>query len=338
MHRAMQPAQSTPPIRPILVVGDVNVDLSAAAPFYPHEGGEVTLDGLRWGAGGAGINTASGLALLGAKARLLARVGEDAPGRQALDLAGAAGVDLRLVQADAERPTGLVFAAVSPGGDRTFFAFRGANVACDTHLDDAQVAELGLVHISAYALLEGPQREAALRVAAQAQRLGVPLSLDLAPPPIQRGRATLLELLPQLTALFLNAQELAALLPDHAPDEGLAALRDRYRLPLVALKQGPSGCTVLTREGGWTLDALEVAACDSTGCGDAFVAGFLYAWARSAPPLTCAALGNLLGGLTATGYGSANALPTRSQTITLARSVGGAPYTYVADVLQSHDL
>jgi sugar/nucleoside kinase (ribokinase family) len=320
----------------ILVVGDANADLSAATPFYPGAGGEVTLAGLSWGSGGAGVNTATGLAHLGLPARLLARVGTDMAAQQALRAAHRAGVDLGLLQHDTNRPTGLVFAAVLPSGERTFFSFRGANSACDARLDDTAVAGLTLVHLSAYALLEGQQCETALTLARQAVRLGVPLTLDLAPPPLRHCPERLAELLPCLTALFLNEDELALLLPNEQLEAGLARIHEQWRVPLVALKRGPQGCGV-SAWGQWeALPALEVPACDSTGCGDAFVAGFLYAHSRGAEPLVCAALGNLLGGLTATNFGTADALPSRAKVLELARHLPQPCYAACAGLLVRH--
>ena len=52
---------------------------------------------------------------------------------------------------------------------------------------------------------------------------------------------------------------------------------------------------------------------DTTGAGDAYVAGFLFALTRGAVPATAARLGNALGALTATRPGAAEALPERSE-------------------------
>src|SRR4029078_3504779 len=78
--------------------------------------------------GGGAANVGAALALLGAPVRLLARVGRDPAAEIALRVARAAGADLRAVQVDTALATGLCFAAVSPGGERTFFSYRGANV------------------------------------------------------------------------------------------------------------------------------------------------------------------------------------------------------------------
>src|SRR5262249_15423799 len=111
----------------ILVLGDANADLSAAIPRFPAEGDDSLISALGWGSGGCAANVAAALALLGAPARLLACVGSDPAAAIALRVARAAGADLAAVQADDALATGLCFAAVSPGGERTFFCYCGAH-------------------------------------------------------------------------------------------------------------------------------------------------------------------------------------------------------------------
>jgi ribokinase len=316
----------------VLVVGDIIADVSATMPAYPHEGGEVVLERLSWGSGGAGINTASGLAQLGATAYLLGRVGSDSVGQQALAAARNSGVRLDLVQRDAERSTGIVFAAVSPGGERTFFSYRGANVALDAPPPAPLLADCALVHVSAYTLLDDPQRATVLQTMALAHSGNIPVTLDLGPPVVQRHAPLLRNLMPRLAALFLNHDELALLLPHLTQQDGVAQLLE-WGVPLVALKCGPSGCVVATRDEQVSLPALDVTARDATGCGDAFVAGFVWGRLRGAKLATCAALGNLMGGLTATRYGSADALPTRAQLHAAAQRERHAVYATAATLL-----
>ena len=85
----------------VLIVGDANADLSAALSRFPHEGDDALIGALGWGSGGSAANVAAALALLGTRARLLARVGCDPAAEVALRAARDAGVDLAAVQRDA---------------------------------------------------------------------------------------------------------------------------------------------------------------------------------------------------------------------------------------------
>ncbi len=298
-----------------LVIGDANADVNGELTRFPHEGDDCPLRALGWSSGGSAANVATALALLGARARLLARVGVDPAAAVALRAAEAARVELDLVQRDAAIPTGICFAAVSPGGERTFFSHRGANSALDGGgpLDPLEGA--GWVHVAGHALLEGSQRGVTLALVSEAGRRGIPVSLDLCLPLLRAAREIVLELVPRLAVLFANELELPALVGAPCIGDLIDLSLDRFSRdggPLVAAKLGARG----SRLGGRAranLPAFSVIARDTTGSGDAYVAGLLFAIARGAEPATAALLGNALGALTATRKGAAEALPSRDE-------------------------
>jgi sugar/nucleoside kinase (ribokinase family) len=226
--------------------------------------------------------------------RLLARVGEDPAAEVALRAARAAGVDLALVQRDPTIATGLCFAAISPGGERTFFSARGANAALARPLD--ALAGIGWLHVAGHALLEGAQRETTLALLAEAELRGVPASLDLCLPLLRAARGEVIALGPQLAVLFANELELRALDAEEAA------------FPLLAAKLGARGSRLFGRVRAEAAP-FEVAARDSTGAGDAYVGAFLVALGRGAEPTVAARIGNAAGALTTSRVGAAAALP-----------------------------
>jgi ribokinase len=326
----------------ILVLGDANADLSAAIPRFPAEGDDSLITALGWGSGGCAANVAAALALLGAPARLLARVGADPAAEIALRAARAAGADLAAVQIDNALATGLCFAAVSPSGERTFFSYRGANVAFDTGPPDfAMLDGARWLHISGYSLLEGQQHAATLTLIDEAARRDLPISLDLCLPQLRARHAQTLELLPRLRILFANELELAALTnieltaksaegmnrSDSLGDLGALAAGELLQrgVELVAVKLGPRGCMIAGGGACFNAPAFTVQAIDTNGCGDAFVAGFLFAHLHGQSPATCATLANAIGALKATRSGAAEALPDRaSLRAFLLEHAGGA--------------
>jgi ribokinase len=296
----------------ILIIGDANADLSAALDRFPREGDDSLVGALDWSSGGSAANVAVGLALLEAPVRLLARVGRDPAADIALWAARAAGVELDIVQRDEVLATGLCFVGISPGGERTLFSYRGANVGLQLLPEVADAIErAGWLHIAGHALLEGRQRETTLALIDQAHRRGIPLSLDLCLPLLRAWGHDLLDLLPRLAILFANELELAALFPGLAPD---AALTQAVAgaVGLVALKLGPRGCLVVGPALWHAAPAFPITAVDTNGCGDAFVAGFLHARLRGDAPDACALQANAMGALTATRVGAATALPDQN--------------------------
>lgn len=289
----------------VLVVGDANADLSAPLERFPREGDDAPLGALAWGSGGAGTNVATAIARLGGRARLLARVGVDPAAAVALAAAGAAGVELGAIQRDPTLATGLCFAAVSPGGERTFFSFRGANAAL-SRPDGDPLRGAGWLHVCGHALLAGSQRATTLGLVAEASRRGLPVSLDLCLPLLRAGPA--LELAPRADVVFANELELAAL---GEPLELALAALSRHGARLVAAKLGARGSR-LAGAVNCVVPAFPVAARDTTGCGDAFAAGFIVASLRGAEPEAAARVGNAAGALAATRTGAADVLPTRA--------------------------
>jgi sugar/nucleoside kinase (ribokinase family) len=114
-----------------LVVGDTNADLCASLECFPFEGDDTAITALGFHSGGTAANVAVAYARLGGSARLLSRVGNDSAVEVALRAAVESGVDLAFLQRDATLATGLCLAAISPNSERTFFSYRGANVALE---------------------------------------------------------------------------------------------------------------------------------------------------------------------------------------------------------------
>ena len=91
--------------------------------------------------------------------------------------------------------------------------------------------------------------------------------------------------------LFANREEAAVILGGRR--RSLAALLEIA--PLVVVKEGADGCRIMWLDtqtaGKHRLDIATspVAAADTTGAGDAFAAGFLYALLRSGPSVRDAA-------------------------------------------------
>ncbi len=276
-----------------LIVGDANADITAFMQHYPAEGADSLISDLGWSSGGSASNTATDLALLGGKARLLARVGSDPAAEHALEAARQAGVDLHALQIDDKQPTGLCIAAISANGERTLFSYRGANRAL-CYPDEDALGDIGWLHIGGHALIEGRQRQTVLLLLEWAQQQRIPCSLDLCLPLIHQHAQNLLTLLPQLNIVFANQSEIIAISGEHSLAKALQALR--LMLPeLSIIKMGALGCMLVTTKGTQQITAPIVQAQDTTGCGDAFVAGFLYRIQQSDMPEQCARFASICG-------------------------------------------
>ncbi|MDZ4721269.1 MAG: carbohydrate kinase family protein [Roseiflexaceae bacterium] len=303
----------------ILVVGDANADLTATLPHFPHKGDDSPVSSLSWGGGGSAANTAVALARLNVPTRLLARVGSDPAAEVALRNARAAGVDLSYLQIEPHGATGLCYAVISPEGERTFFAFRGANINLTVLDASIPVHGISWLHLGGHALLEGPQHVSALVLIDAAVSRGIPISIDVCLPLLRSKRLDILALLPKLTILFANEPELQLLATGttHGPTD-LETLSEYaaelYRLgpETIVGKCGAYGCITADTRGVQCVPGFTVSVVDTNGCGDAFAAGFLSSWINGADPEACAMYGNVCGALAATHTGAAESLPHRA--------------------------
>src|SRR6516162_8714654 len=98
----------------ILVVGSFAAGLTMKVDRFPTAGETVLGSDYRTDHGGKGSNQAVGCARLGAKVRVLARIGKDPFGEMALGLYREDGVDATWVRQVAKRPTGVGFILVKP--------------------------------------------------------------------------------------------------------------------------------------------------------------------------------------------------------------------------------
>ena len=107
-----------------------------------------------------------------------------------------------------------------------------------------------------------------------------------------------------------NASEAMRLTGAPGVDDALARLAELT--PLVVIKCGADGA--VARRGAQVMrdPAIPVNVVDTTGAGDCFNAGFVWAYLRGEPLETCLRCGNICGGLSTTAPGSL-AAPTLEQ-------------------------
>jgi sugar/nucleoside kinase (ribokinase family) len=88
------------------------------------------------------------------------------------------------------------------------------------------------------------------------------------------------------------------------PAEGVALLREATGVETVVGTLGEEGSLMLGPGGEARVPAFEIDLVDTTGCGDAYVAGFIVAVANGWDPEAAGWLGAAASGLVATGLGS----------------------------------
>jgi ribokinase len=282
-------------VRPVVVVGDLMVDVVARMAGSLAAGSD-TPASVSQRPGGAGANVAAWLAVAGVPVALVARAGDDAAGRTAVDRLRGHGVDVAGVVLDRERPTGACVVLVAPDGERSMLPDAGANAGlAPADLPAGAFAAGAHLHLAGYTLLrDGPPREAGLEALRRARAAGMTISLDpSSAAPIERlGPERFLELAGHPDLLVPNADEAAALTGEADARAAARALTVHAREVVVTLGSGGARWT----DGRVVLEAPAHAGAaeDTTGAGDAFAAGFLAAWLDGVPAGAALAAGNAL--------------------------------------------
>ena len=168
-------------------------------------------------------------------------------------------------------------------------------------------------------LISEPSRSATLHAVERARHYGVRRSYDpnlrLALwPDAAAAREGMRLGLRHAEIVKIGAEEVAFLTGETDVERGVRALW-HDELLLVAVTAGREGCTWFTPEGSGVVPGFAVTAVDTTGAGDAFMAGLLAEWVRTAEPLAAldriCRVANAAGALTTTARGAIPSLPDR---------------------------
>lgn len=286
----------------VVVVGQVGRDLVLGIERLPEGGGAAPVHERRELLGGKGANQAVGCRRLGLTAALVGVVGADGPGDEVLAQARGDGIDTTGVVRRDGGTTALLVDVVEDDGTRRLLE----HVPSQILLDAADVrAQAHLLRSAArLAMIQLQQPDAAVvEAVTTAHDAGVPVLVDGATrdPDVRRT------LLATATVLRADRAEAALLVDRELADDGdvVEAARDlAARGPdLVALSLGSEGNVVAWPGGHLVIPVLDDEPVDTTGAGDAFMAGLAAAllrgedaetagwWASAAAALTVDHLG-----------------------------------------------
>lgn len=303
----------------ILLMGDINVDTSMNIHKYPALGGDAFADKIHTQPGGGVVNSAASLAGLGERVALLGATGEDLWAEMVLKPLLDLGVDCSSVFRLRGETTGLIFLPIVKG-ERTMFSYRGANQMLDPDwISPSMFTDVEILHISGYAYLERPQRDAVIKAVNLAKSVGIPITLDTALEPVVRFPEAFRALLPELAVCVLGMPEAEALVGGDSPDDCADRLLESG-VAWLGLKLGCDGALIGTRQGRKHFPIFEVDTVDTTGAGDSFSSGLIYAYHHKLDIESAGTLASALGAVATTVYGGGLDLDWRPQLVDFLRS------------------
>ncbi|MGA5191936.1 sugar kinase [Streptomyces exfoliatus] len=257
--------------------------------------------------GGAESNVACALAAAGHRVKWVGRVGRDGFGDHLVETIGAYGVDVRAVDRDPDRPTGVYFRTAddrATGAHEVAYYRAGsaASAMSPATVPYSSVADARILHLTGITAALSADCLAVVRDLT-APRPGRPLvSFDVNHRPgLWRDGAgaaadVLLELARRADLVFVGADEAEALWGVGEPDTIRAVLREPA---VLVVKRGGEGAVVFERalptpDTVTTVPAPRVDVTAPVGAGDAFAAGFLSATLRGLDTRTRLRHGHLM--------------------------------------------
>jgi sugar/nucleoside kinase (ribokinase family) len=299
----------------VLVVGDCNPDLVLRGDDVEPVFGQVEriVDEAELTIGGSGAIAACAVARLGLRVGFVSTVGDDPFGRFMLDALAGRGVDVSGIAVCPGERTGVTVALVR-GTDRAILTALGTIASLSADAVDRDILRSARhVHVSSY-FLHTALRPGLAGLLREARAAGASTSVDPNWDPAEEWDGGLLDLLPETSVLFLNAEEAKRI--GRADDvETAAVLLARRGAAIVAVKLGGDGA--LAVEGGrvFRSPARPVEAVDAIGAGDSFDAGFLLGFLGGRPLAESLALANSCGALSMRAAGGTAAQPTLAEAV-----------------------
>ncbi|WP_339274160.1 aminoimidazole riboside kinase [Enterobacter asburiae] len=265
--------------------------------------------------GGAPANVAVGIARLGGQSAFIGRVGDDPFGHFMAKTLADEKVDVKSLRLDPAHRTSTVVVDLDDHGERSFtFMVRPS---ADLFLETADLPTFSAgewLHVCSIALSAEPSRSATFEAMAAIRKAGGYVSFDpnIRPdlwPDENALRRCLEQALQSADVVKLSVEELAFLTGDAEVNVGLDTLMARCPARLVLVTQGKEG--VIAWHDGTVkhYPATPVQCVDTTGAGDAFVAGLLFGLAAGQDLTPVIALAQRCGALATTAKGAMTALP-----------------------------
>ena len=291
------------------------------------------LEEIRLTVAGTAAGTSVDLAKLGADVIAMGAIGRDEAGNFILDTMARYGIDTSNLCVKDGVQTSATMLPIRPNGERPALHVLGANAELsfnDINLDAIRGADV--LHLGGTCLMSKFDGEPSRRVFEFAKEQGVTTTHDL----IAISRPDLLDIVAPLMPYVdyfmpgIDEARLIAGMPDASRHDLI-----RFFLDLGAghtvFKMGAEGSSIAWRDGEELreirLPAYKVPVVDSTGCGDAYCAGFIVGLTMGWDLEQAGRLGTAASALVVTGLGSDAGIVDLQSTIDFMKSGETYPLT-----------
>ena len=234
--------------------------------------------------GGSPTNVAVNASRLGLNAVLVASCGEDGLGDYVVRKLKANNVNTKQIRKSETMPTSVIFVSKSTETP-DFIPYRQADCEIyESQLPDEMIADAKIFHTTCFALSKNPARQTILNRAKKAAELGLKLSIDInfserIWPNREEAKLVLKEYLANDPLVKLSEDDCYRLFAAVKSEDYIFEYFHNLGASTICLTKGKNGVAVSDlKQGLFFHKAIKIEEVkDTTGAGDAFWTGFLYA-------------------------------------------------------------
>lgn len=267
----------------ILCVGEVLVD------FIGHQEGVLineTRDYHRY-LGGSPTNVAMNSTRLGLNTILIATVGNDGLGTYVIDRLSSVGIDTNYIGVLENKSTSVIFVSRSQGTP-DFIQYRSADCCIyEKQISSELLSRTKIFHTTCFALSKKPAQNTILKKAQEAYDLGCKLSIDLNyAKKLWKSQDQAFEIIDAYCKfnplIKISEDDMLRLFERQLSHEEIFNFFHKKRVDTVCLTLGSNGVKLSQRNKEVIqMPAIKIdKVLDSTGAGDAFWSGFLFAYIK----------------------------------------------------------
>ncbi len=291
----------------VIVIGSYNVGLAVVAPRIPRPGETIMGSKFDMGPGGKGSNQAIGIKRLGGCVYYVGKIGDDIFAKEAKKLFLKEGLNTRFIFEESGIYTGAGIISIDKTGENAITVAPGANF-CLAPADIKQTKEV--MSECSYLLiqLEIPLVTVEYAVS-MANELGLMVILNPAPP--HKLSKNVLSNVDILTPNEIEMEVLTDMSIRNREDvisAGKKLLEEGVKR--IVITCGQDGALLITKKFFKHFPGNKVKVVDTTGAGDAFNAGLVYALSQDYELSQAIDFANKVGALETTKLGVILGLPT----------------------------
>lgn len=290
----------------VIGVGECSVDEVYRLPLFPQPHGpsaKLRVTSRTVSPGGQVATALCTCASFGLRTAYVGAVGRDDHGRLVRDALGRHAVDISHVVTRDAATRYAVILIDARNGERVVLWDRDPRLGLSpSELPAAAIGDARLLHV------DNLDEDTAIVAAGMARAHGRPVTTDI---DIVGPRTE--ELVDLVSVAIFGEHILAEYAGEHDAEHALRTLRTRHRDTMLCVTLGARGAMLLEGDRLHRVAGHAVTAVDTTGAGDVFRGGFIYALLRGDAPDRVLGFANAAAAVSCTREGAMGGVPTRAQ-------------------------